>query len=73
MGRLSGFRYRDVAERLRRHGFEPKRQSKGSHEQWANEATKRFTMLSRHPGDIPDGTLRAILRQAGISIDDFLA
>jgi hypothetical protein len=25
-----------------------------------------------HPGDIPEGTMRAILKQAGIEPDDFL-
>ena len=27
--------------------------------------------IPNHPGDIPEGTLRAILRQAGISADAF--
>jgi predicted RNA binding protein YcfA (HicA-like mRNA interferase family) len=25
-----------------------------------------------HPGDMPEGTLQAILKQAGIDVDDFL-
>jgi predicted RNA binding protein YcfA (HicA-like mRNA interferase family) len=49
MGRLSGFRYRDVVKRL------------------------RYTTIPNHPGDLPEGTLRAILRQAGVSVDDFLS
>ena len=73
MGRLAGYSYRDVAERLRRFGFEPKGRSKGSHEGWFHPVTRRTTMLARHPGDIPKGTLRSILRQAGIDPDDFLA
>jgi hypothetical protein len=27
---------------------------------------------SNHPGDIPEGTLRAILKQADLSIEEFL-
>jgi predicted RNA binding protein YcfA (HicA-like mRNA interferase family) len=73
VGRLAGFRYRDVAARLRDFGFVQSGRSTGSHEGWVNVETKRTTMLARHPGDIPEGTLRAILRQAGISVDDFLA
>jgi ABC-type nitrate/sulfonate/bicarbonate transport system substrate-binding protein len=30
------------------------------------------TQQYNHPGDMPEGTLRAILRQAGIDPDDFL-
>jgi len=73
MGRLAGFSYRQVAAKLRKFGFEPSGKSKGSHEGWVNRRTKRLTMIARHRGDIPEGTLRAILRQAGIEIDDFLA
>jgi predicted RNA binding protein YcfA (HicA-like mRNA interferase family) len=28
--------------------------------------------LPHHPRDMAEGTLRAILREAGISVDDFL-
>lgn len=73
MGRLAGFRYRDVAARLRQFGFVPSGSSKGSHEGWVNVATRRVTILTRHPGDMPEGTLRAVLRQAGISPEEFLA
>ena len=73
MGRLAGFRYRDVAKRLRSFGFEFERMGAGSHEIWTHKASGAFTLLSRHPGDFAEGTLRTILRQAGISPDDFLA
>jgi predicted RNA binding protein YcfA (HicA-like mRNA interferase family) len=26
----------------------------------------------RHPGDLPEGTVHAILRQAGLSADDYM-
>ena len=73
MGRLAGFRYREIAARLRRFGFVPSGKAKGSHEGWVNVETKRLTVVPRHSGDMPEGTLRAILQQAGIAIDDFLA
>jgi hypothetical protein len=44
----------------------------GSHEIWYNHDTKRYTTVPNHPGDIPEGTLRAILKQAGIDPDHFL-
>jgi predicted RNA binding protein YcfA (HicA-like mRNA interferase family) len=72
MGRLSGFRYRETVIRLKAFGFVFYRQATGSHEIWFNEATKRYTTIPNHPGDIPEGTLRAILKQAGINPEEFL-
>lgn len=72
MGRLAGFRYRDVVSRLRTFGFTFDRQAAGSHEIWYNAATNRYTTIPNHPGDLPEGTLRAILRQANIEVDVFL-
>lgn len=72
MGRLAGFRYRDVVRRLKALGFAFDRQAAGSHEIWFNPATHRYTTRPNHPGDLPEGTLRAILRQAGVDIEAFL-
>jgi len=62
MGRLAGFRYRDIVRRLRTLGFEFHRHTAGSHEIWRNPETDAFTTIPNHPGDMPEGTLRAILR-----------
>ena len=72
MGRLGGFRYREIAKRLKAVGFEFHRQAAGSHEIWFNPATRRYTTIPNHSGDMPEGTLRAILKQAGIDPDAFL-
>jgi predicted RNA binding protein YcfA (HicA-like mRNA interferase family) len=72
MGRLSGFRYREVARKLRVFGYSFNRPGAGSHEIWRHALTGRLVVLSRHSGDFPEGTLRAILREAGISVGDFL-
>jgi predicted RNA binding protein YcfA (HicA-like mRNA interferase family) len=72
MGRLAGFRYREIVRKLRLFGFEFDRQAAGSHEIWFNNLTNRYTTVPNHPGDMPEGTLRAILRQARIEVDDFL-
>jgi len=53
-------------------GFAFDRQAAGSHEIWDNPQTHRYTTLPNHPGDMPEGTLRAILRQAGIEPEEFL-
>ncbi|MGB7623093.1 MAG: type II toxin-antitoxin system HicA family toxin [Terriglobia bacterium] len=72
MGRLSGFRYRDITRRLKSAGFQFDRQAAGSQEIWFNPTTSRYTTIPNHAGDMPEGTLRAILKQAGISPDKFL-
>jgi predicted RNA binding protein YcfA (HicA-like mRNA interferase family) len=72
MGRLSGFRYREVSKRLKGRGFVFDRQAAGSHEIWFNAETNRYTTIPNHSGDMPEGTLRAILKQAGIEPEDFL-
>jgi len=72
LGRLGGFRYREIVRRLKASGFEFDRQAAGSHEIWFNATTRRYTTVVNHPGDIPEGTLRAILKQAGIDADEFL-
>jgi predicted RNA binding protein YcfA (HicA-like mRNA interferase family) len=72
MGRLSGYRYRDIIKILKLFGFEFYRQAAGSHEIWHNPMTKRFTTVPNHTGDMPEGTLRAILKQADIDVEDFI-
>jgi predicted RNA binding protein YcfA (HicA-like mRNA interferase family) len=72
VGRLAGFRYREIARRLRVLGFRFDRQAAGSHEIWFNAQSNRYTTIPNHHGDMPEGTLRAILSQAGISPDNFL-
>ena len=73
MGRLGGYRYRDVIRRLKHCGFEFHRQAAGSHEIWHNATTKRYTTVPNHTGDMPEGTLRAILKLAGIPPEEFIA
>lgn len=72
MGRLAGFRYREIVRNLRSLGFSFLRQAAGSHEIWHNPSTGKFTTIPNHPGDMPEGTLRAILKQAGVEVDAFL-
>ncbi len=72
MGRLAGFNYREIIKRLKAFGFAFDRQAAGSHEIWYNEVEDRYTTIQNHSGDMPEGTLRAILKEAGISPNDFL-
>lgn len=72
MGQLGGFRYREIVQRLKQFGFQFDRQAAGSHEVWYNPNTDRYTTIPNHSGNMPEGTLRAILKQAGISATEFL-
>ena len=73
MSKLPALRYREVVERLRAHGFVFDRPAKGSHEIWYNPQTRRRTTVPHHPGSLALGTLRAIIRQAGLTVDEFLS
>jgi predicted RNA binding protein YcfA (HicA-like mRNA interferase family) len=72
MGRLAGFKYREVALRLRTFGYAIERPGPGSHEVWRHTVTGRKVTLPHHARDMAEGTLRAILREADISVEAFL-
>jgi predicted RNA binding protein YcfA (HicA-like mRNA interferase family) len=72
MGRLAGFSADDVIRKLKRAGFSFDRQARGSHEIWWNPKTRARTTIPHHPGDLPEGTVHAILHQAKVDIDEFL-
>ncbi len=72
MGRLAGFQYRQIVKKLKRLDFQFDRQAAGSHEIWFHPSTGKYTTIPNHPGDFPEGTLRAIISQAGITPDQFL-
>ena len=60
---------REVLVKLLRGGFSVTRQS-GSHKV-LRHSDGRQTYVAMHPGDIPEGTLRKILKQAGLTPDEF--
>jgi predicted RNA binding protein YcfA (HicA-like mRNA interferase family) len=72
MGRLAGFKYREVARKLRTLGFAFDRPGPGSHEVWRHRETGRKVTLPHHARDLAEGTLRAVLREAGIDVEEFL-
>ena len=60
---------REALAKLQRAGFVIRRQS-GSHVV-LRHADGRQTYVAMHPGDIPSGTLRSILRQSGLTEEEF--
>ncbi len=53
MGRLSGFKYREVARRLKIFGFSFDRPGPGSHEVWRHQASGQKITRNRSLG--PEG------------------
>ncbi len=63
------YKAREVLAKLLRAGFVVKRQS-GSHAV-LRHVDGRQTYVAMHPGDIPTGTFRAILKQSSLTEDEF--
>ena len=63
------FKAREVLLRLESAGFTVRRQS-GSHKV-LRHPDGRQTYVPMHPGDVPSGTFRSILRQAGLTEEEF--
>jgi mRNA interferase HicA len=65
--------YREVAKKLASLGCrELPRGGDGSHRKWSNPATGDITVLPDWGGDdLKLGTIRAVIRQLGLSWDDF--
>ena len=61
----------EVIRKLRRARFVFDRQAKGSHEVWYDPQTHRRVVVPNHPGLVPKGTLRAIIREAGLTVEGF--
>ena len=72
MGRLAGLSAAEIIRKLRAAGFLFDRTAKGSHEIWRHPFTRLRVVVPNHPGDLPEGTVRAIVRQTGLTVDEFL-
>jgi predicted RNA binding protein YcfA (HicA-like mRNA interferase family) len=71
MIRVPSLTPRQVVAALERCGFVVVR-IVGSHYQLFNEATRRHTTVPYHGRDLPPGTISAIIRQSGLTRDEFL-
>lgn len=71
MSRLAPIPYRVVIKRLRKLGFVFRRSTGGTHEIWWNEQSGKTCVVPHHR-EVKVGTLRSIIRQAGVTTDEFL-
>ena len=63
---------KQVVAALEKTGFEIRRQT-GSHVIMYKSGIRHPISIPQHHGDLPKGTLRAIIRQTGLTVDEFLA
>ena len=72
MPKLPNVTGKEVVRRLKRLGFDQVRQ-RGSHVVMRNNETRATTTVPIHPGKtVKKGTLRAILSQARVSVEEFI-
>ena len=62
---------KQVVSVLEKAGFRVRRQT-GSHAIMYKSSIRHPITVPQHPEDLPKGTLRAIIRQAGLTVDEFL-
>ncbi|MBM2816802.1 MAG: YcfA family protein [Ignavibacteria bacterium] len=63
------YKAKEILSKLEKIGFTTTRQS-GSHAV-LRHSDGRQTYVSIHTKDVPEGTFKAILKQAGITLDEF--
>ena len=69
MPKLIPISYRELARKLQRAGYVEIRTSR--HPVYYLAARNLTIPVPRHPGDVPKGTLRAIIREMGVDVEAF--
>lgn len=73
MSRLTELSFQDIVKRLKKFGFRFYRQSKGSHELWVRDNDGKVIPVPHHRGkSIRKGTVKAIINEIGVSVDEFM-
>jgi len=71
MSHLPSVTAREVVAVLLKVGFK-ERNARGSHRRFTHSVTKRVTLVAMHSGDLDRGLLKEILKQVGLTAQDFL-
>lgn len=69
MPKLVPITHRELAKKLRRAGYVEIRTSR--HPVYYLAEHNITIPVPQHPGDVPKGTLRTIIREMGISVEEF--
>ena len=73
MEKLTSIRYEEIIRELKKLGFRFYRSGRGSHELWVRDSDGKVLPVPKHKGrDMKKGTLKAMIRELGISIDELL-
>ncbi len=73
MGKLRELNYHEITRRLSVQEFRFYRRGKGSHELWVRDTDGRVVSVPRYRGKkIRKGTVRAIIRAVGVSVEEFM-
>ena len=73
MAELRELSYREVTHRLRKLDFRFYRQGKGSHELWVRDSDGVVVPVPHYRGKkIRKGKVRAIIREIGVSVEEFM-
>ena len=73
MGKLVELQYSELIRKLKKHGFRFYRSGKGSHEIWVRDEDGKVIPVPHHKGKaIKKGTIRAIIRELGVTVGDFM-
>ncbi|MGC8765792.1 MAG: type II toxin-antitoxin system HicA family toxin [Brevinematia bacterium] len=73
MSKLSELNYNELTRRLKLLEFRFYRHGKGSHELWVRDKDGLCIPVPNHKGKpIRKGTLRAIIKEIGISVEKFM-
>lgn len=70
LARLPSVRAKNILAALEKAGFDVVRQ-KGSHITLHNPDSDRTTLVAMHPGEFPRPLLKKIIKDAGLSEDEF--
>jgi predicted RNA binding protein YcfA (HicA-like mRNA interferase family) len=61
--------HRELAQKLKRAGFRKIRTTR--HPVWFHVKKNLTIPVPSHPGDVPKGTLRTLIREIGITVEEF--
>jgi predicted RNA binding protein YcfA (HicA-like mRNA interferase family) len=70
--KLRELSYKEITSRLKKFGFRFYRQGKGSHELWVRDTDGKVVPVPHYRGKpIRKGTVRAIIREIEVTLDEF--
>lgn len=74
MAKLRELNYKELTARLKKLGFVYYRSDKGSHELWVRNSDGKVVPVPHYRGkNIRKGTVRAIIREIAVTLEEFFS